>query len=346
MRKAEFGVRLPVAGPLANLEAIRRVARSSEDWGFDALWVHDFIVWTRIQDRTHLSCGSREAVSDEQVPVFHESLTNLAFLAGMTERVRLGVAVLCLPYRNPIVTARQVANIDVLSGGRLLLGVGPGGNKSGNNRDFEVLGVPRADKYERTKDYLKAMIAVWTQDVSSYSGPFFSFPEAEFFPKPAQKPYPPIWGGGWAAKSIDIVAEFCTGWIPAWITPEAYPAKIAEIKEAARAKGRGDVDLEVGTEIFVCIDRSSEVAQERSKLTMSVLPQGFQTNPEESRLRGSSLIGSVEEVRETVGRYIGGGVTHFEMKFIYQSVDHLLDQLHLFSEEVLPAFAGGSAVVA
>ena len=346
MHKAEFGVRLPVAGPLASRDAIRRVARSSEDWGFDALWVHDFIVWTRIQDRTHLSCGSREAVSDDQVPIFHESLTNLAYLAGITERVRLGVAVLCLPYRNPVVAARQIANIDVLSGGRLILGVGPGGNKSGNNRDFEVLGVPRAEKYERTKDYLKAMIAVWTEDVSSYDGPYFSFPEAEFFPKPAQKPYPVIWGGGWAAKSVDIVAEFCNGWIPAWITPEAYPAKIAEIKDLARAKGRGDIDLEVGTEIFVCIDRSSEVAQERSRLTMSVLPQGFQTNPEESRIRVSSLIGSVDEVRDTIGHYVDNGVTHFEMKFIYQGVDNLLDQLQLFSAEVLPAFADKPVVTA
>jgi alkanesulfonate monooxygenase SsuD/methylene tetrahydromethanopterin reductase-like flavin-dependent oxidoreductase (luciferase family) len=338
-KKTEFGVRLPVGGPLASVEAVNRVADRAETWGFDALWVHDFIVWTRMQDRTHLSCGSREVVSDDQVPIFYESLTNLAYLAGITKRPKLGVAVLCLPYRNPVIAARQITNIDHYSNGRLILGIGPGGNKSGNNRDFEVLGVPRKDKYERTKDYLRAMIAVWTQDVSSYEGPFFSFSEAEFFPKPVQQPYPAIWGGGWAARSIEIVAEFCTGWVPGWVAAEDYPAKIEEIRELAVQKGRGNVEFDIATEIFVCVDRSHEAAYEKSKLTMEALPHGFQTNPEESRIRRSSLIGSTEEVAEAVRRFVDSGVTHFEMKFIYQSIDHLVDQLHLFHEEIMPAYA-------
>jgi len=183
------------------------------------------------------------------------------------------------------------------------------------------------------------MIAVWTQDVSSYEGPFFSFPEAEFFPKPVQKPHPAIWGGGWASRSLDILAEFCTGWVPGWIAPEDYPAKIEEVRELARAKGRGEVDFDVATEIITCVERTSEAAHEKSKLTMSVLPQGFQTNPEESRIRRASLIGSTEEVSEAVRRYVDGGVTHFEMKFIYQSIDHLVDQMQLFQEEIMPAFA-------
>src|SRR3990172_4362821 len=99
MAKAEFGVRLPVAGPLAGPEPIKRVARRAEELGFDALWVHDFIAWTTFQDRTHVSCGSLEAVeaAGDVPPQFFESITNLAYLAGITERIRLGVAVLCLP---------------------------------------------------------------------------------------------------------------------------------------------------------------------------------------------------------------------------------------------------------
>lgn len=106
MTKAEFGVRLPVAGPLATVAAIKTIAHAAEGLGYDTLWVHDFIGWTKYQDRTHVSCGSLDAVQaagEDYPPVFFESITNLAFLAGITSTVRLGVAVLCLPFRNPVI---------------------------------------------------------------------------------------------------------------------------------------------------------------------------------------------------------------------------------------------------
>lgn len=348
MGAAQFGVRLPVAGPLSNAEAIRRAAVGAEDLGFDAVWVHDFIVWTRLQDRTHISSGSLEAVDEDPVPVFHESLTNLAFLAGITNRVRLGVAVLCLPYRQPVIAARQIANIDVLSGGRLILGVGQGGGKTGNNKDFEVLGIERVDKYARTADHLKAMLNIWTEDRSRYQGPYVSFPrsdyapqEVEFFPKPAQKPHPPIWMGGWSDRGLSLVAEFATGWLPSWITPEDYPARVADVRKRMEAKGRGEAPLTVGNEIMVSIAESTEVAYEKSKRTFEVLSKGFQTNPPEEQIRATSLCGDPDRVGETVARYVDGGVEHFEMKFIYHSIDHLIEQMELFAKRVVPSFASG-----
>jgi len=336
--KVEFGVRLPVQGPLSGPASMKAVAQRAERLGYDTVWVSDFIDWNRMQDRYHLSSGAAEIVREDQAPHYHEALTNLAYVAGLTERVRLGVAILCLPYRNPIVAAKQVANVDVLSGGRFLLGVGPGGSKSGNNRNFEVLSVPRSEKYPRMTDYMRAMLAIWMQDVSSYQGPFISFPEAEFYPKPIQKPHPPIWGGGWAPRSIDFLAEFCTGWIPGWISAEEYPARIEEINTLARAKGRGDVDWVIGTEIFAAIDRTHERAYELSRKTFAVLPLGFQTNPPEEKIRRSSLVGSADEVREQVARFVASGVRHFELKFIYHSIDHLLEQMQLFREEVMRDF--------
>ncbi|MGH8913054.1 MAG: LLM class flavin-dependent oxidoreductase [Acidimicrobiia bacterium] len=347
MAAAQFGVRLPVAGPLSSADAIRRTARAAEDLGFDAVWVHDFIVWTRLQDRTHISSGSLEAVADDPVPVFHESLTNLAYLAGITDRVRLGVAVLCLPYRQPVIAARQLANIDVLSGGRLILGVGQGGGKTGNNKDFEVLGIERVDKYARTADHLKAMLNIWTEEQSRYQGPYVSFPRTdyapqtvEFFPKPEQKPHPPIWMGGWSDRGLDLVAEFATGWLPSWITPEDYPARVEDVRERMRQKGRGDSPLTVGNEIMASIAESNEVALEKSKRTFEVLSKGFQTNPPEEQIRATSLCGDPDQVGETVARYVEGGVDHFELKFIYQSVDHLIEQMELFATQVAPSFVG------
>lgn len=340
MAKAtEFGVRLPVAGPLASPSAAAEMAVRSEELGYDAVWVHDFIAWTTYQDQHHVSCGSVEALeTSDQPPLFMESLTNLAYLAGVTSSIRLGIAVLCLPYRNPIVAAKQVANIDFLSNGRLILGIGTGAPKSTNNVDFEVLGVERKTKYDVTRDYLRAMMEIWTSDHSSYSGEYISFPETEIFPKPVQTPYPPIWAGGHGPTAVDIVAEFCTGWIPPWIPPEEYPGRIDHIGELAREKGRGDVEFDIATEVYVCLDESSEKALANARKTLEVLPYGFDHTATPEAVAQAGLIGSPDQLNEKIGRYVEAGVNHYEMKLIYHTIDHLAEQLELFSKEVMPNF--------
>ena len=341
MPTAEFGVRLPVAGPLASPTAIRRVARRAEELGFDALWVHDFIAWTSYQDRTHVSCGSLEAVEaagPDQPPIFFESMTNLAYLAAATERIRLGVAVLCLPYRNPVIAAKQAACVDVLSDGRLILGIGVGAARVTHNVDPEVLGVSRTDKYDRTKDYFKAMRAVWTQERPSYEGPFISFPETQIDPKPVQKPYPPIWVGGGGPKSIDIAAEFATGWLPPWVSPDEYPARIQGLYDAAAEKGRGDVKFDIATEVYVCVGRTTEEAVANSRHTLGVLTEGFADDATPAAIQAAGLIGSPEAINDKLARYVEAGVKHYEMKFVYHTVDHLVEQLELFQQEIMPNF--------
>lgn len=337
--KAEFGVRLPVAGPQANPKAIKTVARRAEELGYDALWVHDFIAWTTFQDSTHVSCGSLESVeASDSPPIFYESLSNLAFLSAATERIRLGVAVLCLPFRNPIIAAKQVATIDNLSEGRLILGIGVGAAKVTHNVDFEVLGVSRTDKYARTKDYLGAMQAVWAGGTAGYQGQFVSFPETEFYPTPVQKPHPPVWVGGGGPKSVEIAAEYATGWLPPWVSPDQYPGKTAELQCLAAEKGRGDVDFDIATEVYVCVARTSEAAHKNSARTLGVLPQGFAEDATADAVADAGLIGSAEEVREKLHRYVDAGVKHYEMKFVYHTIDDLLEQLQLFQEEIASDF--------
>src|SRR5215813_4594750 len=142
--RPSFGVRMPCAGALATPDNMREAAQAAERLGFDSLWVHDYIIWTKALDRIHISCGSREAVEaagPDYPPVFYESISNLAFLAGVTETIKIGLGVLVLPYRDPGVTAKQLATVDALSKGRLILGVGQGAAKSTQNVDFEVLGI-------------------------------------------------------------------------------------------------------------------------------------------------------------------------------------------------------------
>jgi probable F420-dependent oxidoreductase len=335
----EFGVRLPVAGPLASPEAARQVAVMSESLGYDAVWVHDFIAWTTYQDRHHVSCGSVEALeASDAPPLFMESLTNLAYLAGVTNSIRLGIAVLCLPYRNPIVAAKQIANIDYLSNGRLILGIGTGAPKSTHNVDFEVLGVDRRTKYDVTRDYIGAMIEIWTSDDPVYEGDHISFPETQFYPKPVQQPFPPIWAGGHGPNAVDIVAEFCTGWIPPWISPDSYPERIAEIRELAKSKGRGDVEFDIATEVYVSLDSDSRKALENARKTLAVLPLGFDHTATPESIAKAGLIGSPDELTQKISEYVVAGVNHYEMKFIYHTLDHLGEELELFAKEVIPSF--------
>lgn len=340
-KPVQFGIRLPVAGPLATPEAIRRIAQRAEALGFDVVWVNDFIAWTSYQNTTHVSSGSVEAVEAagaDAPPNYYESLTSLAFTAGITERVNLGIAVLCLPFRNPIIAAKQVACIDVLSGGRLILGIGVGAARSTHNVDFEVLGVSRADKYSRTRDYLRAMQQIWTTDHSEYTGDFISFESSEFFPKPVQKPCPPIWFGGGGPKSVELVAEFGDGWLPPWVSPTEYPRRIGELRDKAGKYGRADTAFDIGTEVYVCVDGESQKARSKAARTTGVLPEGFADDATPEAVEAAGLIGSAPEVCDKLRLYVEAGVRCYEMKFIYHTINDYEKQMELFAEKVIPSF--------
>jgi probable F420-dependent oxidoreductase len=322
------------------MENIRVAAVRAEELGFDSLWVHDFIVWTHMQDRNHVSCGAAELVHEDTTPLFYESLTTLAFLAGVTRRPRLGVAVLCVPYRDPVVMAKQIANVDRLSDGRLILGVGPGGAKDGHNKDFEVLGVSRAKKWAITREYLQAMNVIWTQEKPAFEGEFVRFEATDINPKPVQDPLPVwgvghIWKDGKVPKSLPITAELCNGWIPGFVEPETYPTGIGQLKELAAQAGRPDAQFTIANEVSIRIDESDRVAREKSAKTLGVFTEGFQASPSQERILNASLVGSPDTVAEKVQAFVDAGVEHFELKFIYHSIDDLLSQIELFANSVM-----------
>jgi alkanesulfonate monooxygenase SsuD/methylene tetrahydromethanopterin reductase-like flavin-dependent oxidoreductase (luciferase family) len=358
MPEPRFGVRIPVAGVLASGPAFRRAAVTAERLGFDSVWVHDYIIWTKELDRLHISCGSREAVDaagEEYPPIFYESITNMAFLAAATERIRLGIAVLCLPYRDPVVTAKQLACVDQLSGGRLELGIGPGAPKSTLNVDPEVLRVSRKDKFAKTRSYFEAMRKIWTEDEPSVTDGFVDFGPASVFPKTAQSPYPPIWVGGSAAKSLDILADFGTGWLPNWITPDDYPAAIRTVHDLMIERGRDPSELTVGTEIQIGLAETPEAARAMVGRTMGAFEEGYAgttggvegerdagSSDTMNEIWRSSLVGSTASVTEEIQRYVDSGCTFFELKFIYHTLDHLEEQLQMFAEEIAPHVSGSA----
>jgi alkanesulfonate monooxygenase SsuD/methylene tetrahydromethanopterin reductase-like flavin-dependent oxidoreductase (luciferase family) len=260
-------------------------------------------------------------------------------VAGLTRNIRLGIAVLCLPFRNPIVAGKQVATLDNLSRGRLTLGIGVGAPAATLNRDFEVLGVPRNDKYRRTIEYFNVMRTLWTEPNPGYQGRYVSFEPTEMNPKPVQQPHPPIWLGGKGQRALEMTAEFGNGWLPGGMSPDEYRERIPVLKQVARDKGRGEVDFTIGMEVSACIGRTSEEAQQASNRTFGLLPTHFAAYEDSDTVARSSLVGSTTEFRDQVGRFVNAGVQHFELKMIYQNVDHLLTQMELLNKEVMPSFA-------
>jgi probable F420-dependent oxidoreductase len=220
MNQISFGVRVPNSGPLASTEHILRAALDAEEMGFDSIFVHDHVVWSSEMHRHHISSGAHEALAEDQSADFYESLTTLAYLAAATKRVKLGVACMVVPTRNPIYLAKQAATLDHWSKGRLLLGVGLGSKATERSDEFDVFGVDFAKRASMTDDYIRAMKAIWEQGLASHEGPFVRFSNAELFPKPFQRPHPPLWVGGWTDHAARRTGRLGDVWVPGWLSPE------------------------------------------------------------------------------------------------------------------------------
>jgi probable F420-dependent oxidoreductase len=155
---------------------------------------------------------------------YYEPFTNMAWLAAKTRAIQFGTTVIVVPYRHPLLLAHLTANIDQLSAGRLIFGVGVGWAQ----QEFAALGVPYHQRGAMTNDYLAALKTLWTHDVASYDGPYVSFRDVKLSPKPYQHPHPPIWVGGSSAAALKRAVRFGNAWHPIgsrvdWLKQEALP---------------------------------------------------------------------------------------------------------------------------
>lgn len=330
----KFGVRLPNSGPLASRANIIQVADEAERLGYHSIWVHDHILWGTEQHRTHLSAGSAEALDEAQRPNFYESITTLAYLAGRTKKVKVGIAVLVLPLRNPLVLAKQLANLDVLSEGRLIIGVAPGAPNI-TKPEFDAIGIPYNERGKVTDEYITSVRKMWTENLASFAGRYVNFKEAQMFPKPNQRNLMILIGGGErgiSPKALQRVIELGDGWIPAYLTPDEASEGIATIRQAASAAGKDPGRYFVSHEMFTAINSDSQNAVSFASKSLST---NFVT-VEEGLKR--SLVGNPRELTEKLRAYDKVGVNVTELKFVYSSIPDLLEMMRLFSAEVLPAF--------
>jgi probable F420-dependent oxidoreductase len=225
----EFGVHLPHVGPFASPEAIAGVARKAEELGYHSIWVSDHIITPRKMESPYP--GGRYPIQPEWP--FLEPVATLLYAAAVTQRVRLGTSVIVITQRNPVLLAKQLATLDVLSGGRLIFGAGAGWMKE----EFAALNAPFASRGPRMAEFLEVIRRCWTEDDPSFHGRFYDLEDVGVYPKPVQKPHPPVWVGGWVDGALRRVARYGDAWHAAGL-PEWLGDRYAKIKEYAREYGR------------------------------------------------------------------------------------------------------------
>jgi probable F420-dependent oxidoreductase len=219
-------------GTSAEPEVLARRARRAEEAGFESLWVGDHVA---------LPVDAPDAHDEPRL----ELVVALAHLAAVTDRVRLATGVAILPQRHPVLLAKQLASIDVLSGGRLVVGIGVGYVEA----ELAALGASVADRGRRTDEHLAAMLALWDEPTPTFAGEFVSFSGVVERPRPAQRPHPPIVCGGHAAAALRRAATSADGWYGWELGPDEVAAAVATLRRLGerhgRPPGRGDLEITV-----------------------------------------------------------------------------------------------------
>jgi len=257
--RLRFGIAIPNYGPLANAENLVRLARRAEARGVDSVWVSDHLV-APLQVGSVYPYDKRPDPKPGEMGVieeFYEPLTTLAFLAGATERIRLGVSVYVVPYRNPVVTAKMVATLDRLSGGRLIFGVGVGWLRE----EFTALGQDARSRGRVTDEYLEVCRRLWRDDVAEFAGAHYVLPAVRTGPKPRQRPWPPIWVGGNSRAARERAARLGDGLHLIDLSPDEAAAAVARVRADLARAGRDAASFTVSLRRGVLVrdaDRDGE----------------------------------------------------------------------------------------
>ncbi len=289
----QFGVALPHYSQLATREALVQASREAEALGYDSVWTTDHVLMA----------------SDQPEPYGRiiEAFVGLTYVAALTDRVRLGTSVIVLPQREPVLVAKQAAALDVLSGGRLVLGVGAGWNE----REFGFLGASFHDRGRRLDEYIGALRTLWSAPAPRFEGRYVRFADVSFEPRPIQAGGPPIWIGGGSRAALRRAATLGDGWQAVGSSIEEFAAAMRTIGELA-----GERRVTGAVRLRAAVGR--KLPEQRS-------PSG--------RIQGQ-LSGSPEEIVEAVRAYEAAGASELVLFFGAQELDPNLADMRRFAELV------------
>jgi probable F420-dependent oxidoreductase len=313
----KFGLSTLTRGLLTTREAYQAIAKAAEDAGFDFLSVSDHVVLPAT-----LKSAYPYAVGGVFVAAEHghclDQLATIAFLAGSTERLRLLTSVLVVPHRPALLAAKVLATIDVLSNGRLIIGAGAGWMKE----EFALLNLPFEARGSVTDEYLEAFRELWTKDRPAYSGKHVRFAELLFYPKPLQRPHPPIWIGGESPAARRRAIKFADAWYPGnnnqqrpLDTPTRLAAAVAVLRAECEQAGRDPGQLGIALLVQDPFQWSAQKIQDGSGRRL--------------------FTGSSRAMIADAGELAAIGVGHVAVRLGGQSIADAVARIERFGAEVI-----------
>jgi probable F420-dependent oxidoreductase len=269
-------------------------------------------------------------LSDRLLAPTLEPLTAIAASAARTRRLKFGTAVLVLPFRSPIMAAKALATLDVISGGRMFPAVGLGVEQ---RREWEAAGVPAGTRGARTDEAVEVIRRLWTEEEVTYKGSYFTLDRVRLLPRPVQTP-PPLWLGGNTEAALRRAGRLSDGWLGSFIAPEPFGRAVERIQAHAREAGRAIDADHFGTIIPFVL---AATPAEGWRLAEPYLSRD---RADEATLRAITAVGPPEAVAAVIERYVAQGGTKFVLRPAGPpgDPDRMLDQLAHLAAEVIPAF--------
>ena len=295
---------------------IIKTAQLAEKFGLDSVWISDHLMYT--------------APNKGSLEVF----ASLAAVAARTRSITIGTKVVCVPFRHPALIAKTCASLDIISGGRFILGVGAGWLK----REFDAFGFPFENKVGVMRESVEIVKMLWEKPTVNFDGKFYRMKEATCLPKTVQKPHPPIWIGGSGPRMLRITAELGDGWVIPNPTVEEYRHKLEIIKGHARTIGRSIEEIEAGCYTYASLASTSEEAWRIAE--EQILPErrrAIRPDLTMKDIKEMCIVGDPDEWISRIEEYVKAGAYHIIVKIVPTSHENL----QLYAEKVVPYFRTG-----
>lgn len=305
----EIGLSIP---RLPDAEAIRSFAQRAEQLGFESVLSGDHIVLPTAgtNQYPYTADGSFSRPADEP---FLETMTTLGFMAACTSSIKLGSTVIILPYRNPVVQAKMFSSLDVLTGGRMICGVGVGWLE----KEFDTLGVPYDQRGPMSDEFLEIFKVLWTQNNPDYHGKYYHIDGIQFTPKPVQKPHVPIWVGGHTRRALRRTAKYGDCWHTTRQTPDFVAQNLPYLREQTEKAGRDPAGVSISL---------------KRSLHFTDMGMG-----EGGTVRtGGAVIGTTQEVIDDVYYCRELGIDQLTYDFRVEGIDACLEAMEHLADRVLP----------
>ncbi len=304
MSELKFGVNFGVNPGSQQWQEVSRI----EELGFDSAWTSEHVFFYG--------------------PTF-DALTSLAACAARTSRIQLGTAVFLLPLRPPALAAKEIASVDIISGGRLILGIGLGGEYP---KEFQACGVPVNERGSRTNEAIRVLRRLFSEDDVTFDGRFTQLDGVTLQPKPLQQGGPPIWVAGRSPAAIRRAGRLGDGYLPYLFTPDRYRDGLAQVRQYAEAAGRDPDAITPGLYQFICLADTYDEAKREATAHLS----RTYNQPFDKIVDRYVVMGNPDDCARRLSDYAEAGVRHFILVSIGASAGDRLLHLETYARDVIP----------